>query len=236
MRTTIGIAVLSFALLGDQSPEPRISGIAPETPMASEKAQVLTVTGEGFGAGLTLFVTTPGGAVKSLTGSDLSNQKGTSFQVSLSLAEVGRYSFVVVTEKGPRSTAFVLEVRGRGKGPWIDEVMPAEFSRSRDVQMVTIAGRNFAPGLRVSLSDPAGNVTLIWRKRTADSARRFDLVSRRYTAGSWTPQAPQAAAVLLEDNTANSVFWPTLAVGTGGTAVATWYFGTSLTVGANVFQ
>jgi hypothetical protein len=159
MRTTIGAAVLSFALLGGQQPEPRISGIAPETPVASEKPQVMTVTGEGFGSGLTLFVTTPGGAVKSMTGSDLSNQKATSFQVSLSLAEVGRYSFVVVNEKGPRSTAFALEVRARGKEPWIDEVMPAEFSRSRDAQTVTIAGRNFAPGLRVSLSDPAGNVT-----------------------------------------------------------------------------
>ena len=78
-------------------------------------------------------------------------------------------------------------------------------------------------------SDPAGNVTLIWRKRTAASARRFDLVSRRYTAGSWTPQ------VALENNTTNSVLWPTLAVGTGGTAVTTWHFATSLDVQANVF-
>jgi len=83
-------------------------------------------------------------------------------------------------------------------------------------------------------SDPAGNVTLVWRKRTTTSGLRFDLVSRRYTAGAWTPQVT-APATALEDNTTNSVFWPTLAVGTGGTAVTTWYFGTSLDVQANVF-
>ena len=81
-------------------------------------------------------------------------------------------------------------------------------------------------------SDPAGNVTLVWRKRTAASGQRFDLVSRRYTAGSW-PRS--RAAIPLEDNTTNSVFWPALAVGTGGTAVTTWYFATTLDVRANVF-
>ncbi len=80
-------------------------------------------------------------------------------------------------------------------------------------------------------SDPAGNVTLVWRKRTTASGKRFDLVSRRYTAaGGWSPQVP------LEDNTTNSTSWPTLAVGANGTAVATWHFETSLEVWANVFH
>ena len=81
-------------------------------------------------------------------------------------------------------------------------------------------------------SDPAGNVTLIWRKRTTASGKRFDLVAKRYTpAGGWGSQQ-----FLLEDNMTNSVFWPALAVGPNGTAVATWYFGTVLEVWANVFH
>jgi hypothetical protein len=83
-------------------------------------------------------------------------------------------------------------------------------------------------------SDPAGNVTLVWRKRTAASGLRFDLVSRRYSAGNWAP-AVTAPATPLEDNLTNSVFFPTLAVGTGGTVVTAWYFANSLDVWANVF-
>jgi hypothetical protein len=80
-------------------------------------------------------------------------------------------------------------------------------------------------------SDPAGNVTLVWRKRTAAGGKRFDLVSRRYTAGSaWGPE------VMLESNTTNSVLFPTLAVGPDGTAITTWHFETSLDVWANVWR
>jgi len=88
--------------------------------------------------------------------------------------------------------------------------------------------------LPIVRSDPAGNVTLVWRKRTTASGLRFDLVSKRYTAGAWSPLAA-APAVALEDNTTNGVLWPALAVGVGGTAVTTWYFGNSLDVWANVF-
>jgi len=78
--------------------------------------------------------------------------------------------------------------------------------------------------------DPAGNVTLVWRKRTTASGKRFDLVSRRYTAGAW------AAQVSLENNTTNSVLWPTLAVGANGTVAATWFFDNTFDVWANVFN
>ena len=78
-------------------------------------------------------------------------------------------------------------------------------------------------------TDPAGNVTLIWRKRTAASGKRFDLVARRFTAGAWGAQ-------VVIGTGANSVFWPSLAVNASGTSAATWYFGTSLDVQANVFH
>jgi hypothetical protein len=79
-------------------------------------------------------------------------------------------------------------------------------------------------------TDSAGNVTLVWRKRTTASGMRFDLVGRRYTAGAWGPE------VALESNTTNSVLWPTLAVGANGTAVTTWFFDNTFDVWANVFH
>ena len=76
-------------------------------------------------------------------------------------------------------------------------------------------------------NDAAGNVTLVWRKRTGT---RFDLWSRRFSAGSW------GAATLLETRDTNSVFWPSLGVGTNGTAVAAWYYGLEYDIWANVFH
>jgi hypothetical protein len=78
-------------------------------------------------------------------------------------------------------------------------------------------------------NDVAGNVTLIWRKR---SGTRFDMYARRFPAGGtmWGAQE------LLETRDTNSVFWPSLGVGTGGTAVAVWYYGTELDVWANVWR
>ena len=77
-------------------------------------------------------------------------------------------------------------------------------------------------------TDSAGNVTLVWRKRTAN--KRFDLWGRRFSAGTW------GAAALLETADTNSVFFPALAVGANGTAVVTWYYGTELDVWANVYR
>ncbi len=158
MRFTIGAAVLTLALAGVQ-PEPRITGVAPETPVTSPKLQTLSVSGEGFKTGLTLFVTTPGGAVKTFAGADIAAQRATSFQVSFALDAVGRYSLVVANEDGMRSTAFAIQARAATRQPWIDEITPAEFSRSREPQVVTLSGRNFAPGLKVSVTDPTGTVT-----------------------------------------------------------------------------
>jgi hypothetical protein len=73
-------------------------------------------------------------------------------------------------------------------------------------------------------------VTLVWRKRTAASGARFDLVARRYAAGAWGPQ------VSLESNTTSSVLWPTIAVSTNGAAVTTCLFDTTFDLWANVFH
>jgi hypothetical protein len=74
--------------------------------------------------------------------------------------------------------------------------------------------------------DAAGNVTMVWRKRTGT---RFDVWAQRY-AGGWGAAAP------IETRDTNSAFNPVVGVGANGTAVAAWYYGTELTVYANVFR
>jgi hypothetical protein len=78
--------------------------------------------------------------------------------------------------------------------------------------------------------DAAGNVTLVWRKRTTASGVRFDLVSRRYpVGGTWNPVVP------VETMDTLSVFYPALAVGSNGTAVASWYYSTDTSSSASVW-
>ena len=79
----------------------------------------------------------------------------------------------------------------------------------------------------IAQTDPAGNVTLIWRKETGT---RFDLWSRRWTGGSW------GTAVLIETHDTNDVEYPALAVGAGGTAVAAWDYDGTYDVWANVLR
>jgi hypothetical protein len=78
--------------------------------------------------------------------------------------------------------------------------------------------------------DSAGNVTLVWRKRTTASGFRFDLVSRRLpVGGTWNPVVP------VESMDTLSVFYPALAVGSNGTAVAAWYYSTDTSNSATVW-
>ena len=76
--------------------------------------------------------------------------------------------------------------------------------------------------------DAAGNVMAVWRKRTGT---HFATWARRYSGGSWG-----AGATMIETHDPNNVFFPALAVGSNGTAVAAWYYGTELTVWGNVFR
>jgi hypothetical protein len=80
-------------------------------------------------------------------------------------------------------------------------------------------------------SDPAGNVFLIWRKRMGT---RFDLYANRYAVG--TGWSPTTSASLLETMNTNSAIWPWLGVGTGGTAVAVWFYASEYDVYANVYR
>jgi hypothetical protein len=148
------------ALHGAAALDPKITGIVPEKPTVSPKAVTVVINGEEFQSGLSLQVTTPGGDVRTLAGMDITGQKAVSFQVQFTFDAEGRYSFVVLNHDGKRSAPFTLEARRVANRPNIDQVAPMEFSKSPEPQVVTLTGRNFQAGLKLSITDPTGTVTV----------------------------------------------------------------------------
>lgn len=157
MLTTLLSVVLGLAL--QQGPEPRITAVKPDQLTAAAKAQMLAVTGENFGNNITVQVTTPGGAVRSVDAKAITQPQKTSFSVSFVFDEVGRYELVVLNPDGRKSAPAAVSVKAATQSPWIDRLEPEEVPRGQEVQVITITGRNFATGLRVSVTDPTGNVT-----------------------------------------------------------------------------
>ena len=157
MLITLLSVLLGLAI--QQGPEPRITAVKPDQLTAAAKAQVVAVTGENFGDNITVQVTTPGGAVRPVDAKAITQPQKTSFSLSLVFDEVGRYELVVLNPDGRKSAPFAVRVRAAEQQPWIDRIEPEEVPRGQEVQALTLTGRNFATGLRVSVTDPTGNVT-----------------------------------------------------------------------------
>jgi len=157
MLVTMLSVLLGLTL--QQGPETRITVVKPDSLTASAKAQMIAVTGENFGNNITVQVTTPGGAVRNVDAKAITQPQKTSFSLSFVFDEVGRYELVVLNPDGRRSTPFALRVRAAPQQPWIDRIEPEEVARGQEVHAITLTGRNFETGLRVSVTDPTGNVT-----------------------------------------------------------------------------
>jgi hypothetical protein len=162
MRThslTLATATLIVALTALGPSDPRITGILPTAPARNPSAQVLTINGEAFAAGLTLEVRTPDGATRILRDRDIQKQTESSFQVSVVLAVKGAYGFVVMNPDGGVSAPFTLTIPSGVEAPVIEDVTPSKVSVLPDPQALRVAGKGFASGLVVALTDPTGTVT-----------------------------------------------------------------------------
>ena len=157
MLVTLVSVLLGLAL--QQGPEPRITAVKPDQLTAAAKAQMVAVTGENFGNNLTVQVTTPGGAVRTVDAKAITQPQKTSFSLSFVFDEIGRYELVVLNPDGRKSAPVAVSVKAATQQPWIERIEPEEVPRGQEVQAITLTGRNFATGLRVSVTDPTGNVT-----------------------------------------------------------------------------
>ena len=160
MKSTILALTLSLFTLGAAPTlsEPKITGIVPDRPMVDAKPVRVTVNGQDFRSGLSVQITTPGGALKNVAGGDVTGQSPASFNVSFSFDAEGAYEFVVLNADGGKSSPFRVEARRTATRPTIEQIAPAEYAKSPEPQVVTITGRFFAPGAKVSITDPTGTV------------------------------------------------------------------------------
>jgi hypothetical protein len=147
---------------------PRVTNVTPSPIVASGMPQTLTVTGTGFGVGLTVEVTSQGNT-EVYSGAAVQGQK-TSFTIAVVLPQPGEAILVVRNTDGGVSDPYPLKVQAgpaappespRQSRPVIDRVTPDKVVRGSVPQAVTISGNTFSTGLTVSMTDPAGNVTVL---------------------------------------------------------------------------
>ena len=158
MTRTLASVVFAMALTGLS--EPKITGIQPEKLTVSAKPQQITVSGQDFRDGLTVVVTTPGGQPKNLSGADIVGRGPTAFRMSFLFDAVGPYEFVVLNSDGGKSPPFRIDVKSAAVAPVIDRIQPPEIARSQEAQLLTLRGAGFESGLRLSLTDPTGSVSV----------------------------------------------------------------------------
>ena len=158
MTRILASVVFALALTGIS--EPKINAVQPEKLTVSAKPQQITVSGLDFLEGLTLVVTTPGGQPKNFSGADIVGRGPTVFRVSIAFDAPGPYELVVLNSDGGKSPPFRLDVKTGSVAPTIDRIQPAEIARSQEAQLLTLRGAGFEPGLRLSVTDPTGSVTV----------------------------------------------------------------------------
>ena len=158
MTRILASVVFALALTGQS--DPKINAVQPDKLSVSAKPQQITVSGQDFREGLTLVVTTPGGQAKNFSGADIVGRGPAVFRVSIPFDAVGPYELVVMNADGGKSAPFKIEVKSAAAAPVIDRIQPAEISRSQEAQLLTLRGSGFEPGLRLSLTDPTGTVSV----------------------------------------------------------------------------
>ncbi len=141
--------------------DPVISSVAPQVPLRSDSAQMLTISGINFSAGLSLNVVAPDGRKVNYAGQAIQARRQTSFQVAVLLATAGAYTLTVTNPDGSTSAPYALNVRQAAARPRIDRVLPDRVMKDSQPQVLKVSGDRFVLGLSVSLTDPIGTVYLI---------------------------------------------------------------------------
>lgn len=166
MRTLTSF--LAFAILAGAAgavEPPTVTGVSPTPVVMSPKAQALKVAGTGFAAGLTVEVMSQGNT-EVYSGTAIQGRTATTFDVNVVLAQAGEATLIVRNTDGGVSEPFPFKVEAgpavpRRTVPAIDRVSPDKVTRGSVAQTLTLSGSNFVQGLSVSVTDPAGTVTVL---------------------------------------------------------------------------
>jgi len=161
-------AVVAFALalplLGCNGESPtapgvvvvRITSIAPGGLQPSGGPQTITVSGDNFQQGLTLYVTSPSnGVTTAITGGQIQFVDPHSFQATILVDVPGTYLLAVRNANGDESSTFQLIVGSNVPlTPSITGLSPISLQRSAQSVLVTLSGVNFDPNVFVTVIDP----------------------------------------------------------------------------------
>jgi hypothetical protein len=146
---------------------PTVATVTPTPIVVSASEQVLTVTGTNFAPGLTVEVMSQGNTL-TFTGAAIRDQRATTFDIAVILTQPGEATLIVRNTDGGVSEPFPLSVvAGPAQPPTvptvpvIDRIDPEKATRSTEAQALTLTGRMFARGVRITLTDPTGAVRIL---------------------------------------------------------------------------
>ncbi|MGC4050703.1 MAG: hypothetical protein QM757_15110 [Paludibaculum sp.] len=142
-------------------PEPTITGTNPYSAMVDSKEQVLTVVGSGFRTGLTVYLSRPGGASELVQDLRITNLTANQFELHAVLDRVGRYELWLTDPDGVQSNSYAVAVTSSQSPVRLFSINPASPLVSSEVQVITVSGFAFQPGLAATITSPSAGTTVV---------------------------------------------------------------------------
>ena len=143
-------------------PAPEISSVDPGEVVPGPGLQTLTVSGQGFTTGFTVFVTPPNGSRTEVSSDALQGTQNLSFQISVPFETPGEYLLTVRLVSGIESNDFRVTARAAGGTvPRIDVVTPGAVQTGPGATVVTLTGANFSTGSSVTITSPDGTTNVL---------------------------------------------------------------------------
>ena len=136
---------------------PVITSTSPSRVFASRSDQQLTVYGNDFREGLTVKVNFPNGGNSTLSGDQVRGVTPSSFVLLATFAEPGTYSLQATNADGNASPPYEIKVETGALAPDVTGIAPSVVFAGSSDQRLTVFGRDFRPGLNVSLAFPNGD-------------------------------------------------------------------------------
>ncbi|WP_321469866.1 hypothetical protein [uncultured Paludibaculum sp.] len=188
-----------------ERPEPTITAVSPATIFVGSKEQTLTIVGSGFRAGLSVYVSLPGGGNDFAQNLRVTNLTATQFDMQLVLDRLGQYSLWVTDPDGVQSKSVTFNVTRQQGAVQITDTKPNTPVMSADLQLIHVVGVGFQPGLAATLTKPsAGTVVLAGAGRVqAVTSSGFDMFATFPEPGIYflkvaNPDGGQSAAFAFE--------------------------------------
>jgi pimeloyl-ACP methyl ester carboxylesterase len=180
---------------------PTVSSITPNSPLASNVDQNITVNGTNFQNGLTVTATFPNGGTGTLSGTQIQNVTSTSFTMRITFGNAGSWSLRVNNPNGGQSSPFQFTVQSNVQSPVIFSINPTTPTAGNTDQDVIVTGSNFQENLTVPITFPnGGGVTLSGTQIQNVTPTSFIMRATLNATGNWSirvnnPDGGQSSAL-----------------------------------------